>query len=196
MQIYLKTVIYVVFRSERRSILTSHNLSSAKRVQFTSIKTEPIRILMKKFIYFAILVFGLNLMICAAQEDKAIQPVQTWNGKKIDNKQLETAPKNVLFSNNLDSVGFISTETDWIKLWQAWRKDETPKIDFTKNLIVFCTTQTPNICQIYLKLSKSGDLKISPLSTLLGSKDKTFNYRIVLIDRAGIKSIERKPIIP
>jgi hypothetical protein len=145
---------------------------------------------MKKFIYFAILVFGLNLIICAAQEDKAIQPIQVWSGKKIDNKLLEPAPKNGL------SSGLIFDETGWIKLWQAWRKDETPKIDFTKNLIVFCTTQTPNICQIYLKLSKSGDLKISPLSTLLGSKDKTFNYRIVLIDRAGIKSIERKPIIP
>ena len=146
--------------------------------------------IMKKIIYFAIFVLGVNLMIGAAQEGKNIEPVQTWSGKEIDNKVLKVPPKNGL------SMGLISNETDWIKLWQAWRTDETPKIDFTKNLIVFCTTQTPNICHIYLKLSKSGDLKISPLSTLLGSKDKTFNYRIVLIDRAGIKSIERKPIIP
>ncbi len=146
---------------------------------------------MKKFIYFAILVFGLNLMICAAQEDKAIQPVQTWNGKKIDNKLLNAAPKNVLSSNIFDSVGFISTETDWIKLWQAWSEDEIPKIDFTKNLIVFCTTTTPNSCYITLKLSPSGELKYTGLSTLIGSEDKTFNYQIVLVDLAGIKSIER-----
>jgi len=146
--------------------------------------------IMKKIIYFAIFVLGVNLMIGAAQEGKNIEPVQTWSGKEIDNKVLKVPPKNGL------SMGLISNETDWIKLWQAWREDETPKIDFTKNLIVFCTTQTPNICQIFLKLSKSGDLKISPLNLLIVSKDKTFNYRIVLIDRAGIKSIERKPITP
>ena len=39
---------------------------------------------MKKFTYFAILVFGVNLMICATQEDKAIQPVQTWSGKEME----------------------------------------------------------------------------------------------------------------
>ena len=145
---------------------------------------------MKKFIYFAILVFGVNLMICAAQKDKAVQPIQTWRGENVDNKRLKPAPKNCI------SSGVVLNETGWIKLWQAWRIDETPKIDFTKNLIVFCTTQTPNGCSVSLKLSQSGDLKILPLSTLIGSEDKTFNYQIVLIDRAGIKSIKGKPMAP
>lgn len=139
---------------------------------------------MKQFIYLAILVFGVNLMICAGQEDKTVQPVQTWSGKEVDNRLLEAAPKS----------GYVSNEADWIKMWKAWRKDEAPKIDFSKNLIVFCTTQTPNSCGVNLKLSESGDLKIINVSTLIGSDAKTFNYQIALIDRAGIKSIEGKPI--
>ncbi len=143
---------------------------------------------MKKLIYFAIFVLGVNLMIGAAQEGKNIEPVQTWSGKEIDNKVLKVPPKNGL------SMGLIFNETDWIKLWQAWRTDETPKIDFTKNLIVYCTTQTPNTCQVDLRLSQSGNLKLLPLSTLIGSKAKTFNYQIVLVNRAGIKSIKGKSI--
>lgn len=145
---------------------------------------------MKKIIYFAIFVLGVNLMIGAAQEGKNIEPVQTWSGKEIDNKVLKVPPKNGL------SMGLISNETDWIKLWQAWRTGETPKIDFTKNLIVYCTTQTPNTCRVDLRLSQSGNLNILPRSTLIGSKAKTFNYQIVLVNRAGIKSIKGKSIAP
>jgi len=39
-------------------------------------------------------------------------------------------------------------------------------------------------------------LNILPRSTLIGSKAKTFNYQIVLVNRAGIKSIKGKSIAP
>ncbi len=144
---------------------------------------------MKKVIYLVILVFGVNLLIGAAQGDRTIEPLQKWRGENVDDKRLKL-PKNSFSSSGI-SRGIIENETDWIKLWQAWRDDEVPKIDFTKNLIVFCTTTTPNSCYITLKISPSGELKYTGLSTLIGSEDKTFNYQIVLVDLAGIKSIER-----
>lgn len=146
---------------------------------------------MKKIIYLVILLFGVNLLICTAQGDRTIEPIQKWIGENVDNKRLKL-PKNSFSSYGI-SRGIIENETDWINLWQAWRDDEVPKIDFTKNLIVFCTTTTPNSCRITLKLSPSGELKYTGLSTLIGSEDKTFNYQIVLVDLAGIKSIE-KPV--
>ena len=144
---------------------------------------------MKKVIYLVILVFGVNLLIGAAQGDRTIEPIQEWRGKNVDDKWLKL-PKNSSSSYGISS-GIIENETDWIKLWQAWRDDEVPKIDFTKNLIVFCTTTTPNGCSVILKLSPSGELKYTGPSTLIGTNEKTFNYQIVLVDLAGIKSIER-----
>lgn len=146
---------------------------------------------MKNFVCLAILFFGINLTVCLAQKSESIKPIQTWNGEKIDNKFLKRDPKNEFLSK-----GFINDANHWAQTWQAWRKGELPEIDFTKNLIVFCTTITPNHCSIELKLSSAGDLQIKSLTTLIGSSDKTFNYKIVLINRAGIKSVERKSIAP
>jgi hypothetical protein len=147
---------------------------------------------MNKLIYFAIFVFGVNLMICAAQEDTVIKPTKIWDGSGVDNQWLELPDKSSTSDDIPDKA--ILNETDWINLWQAWRDDEVPKIDFTKNLIVFCTTVTPNHCSVTLKLSPSGDLKVKRLTTLIGSEDETFNYKIVLVKRAGIKTINGKSI--
>jgi hypothetical protein len=143
---------------------------------------------MKKSIYFVILVFGINLIICAAQKDKALQPVKSWIGDRADERQSEPASNKEL----PDSP--IFNQSDWIKLWQALRDDETPKIDFTKNFIIFCTTFAPNHCSIDLKLSRTGDLKIHSTTTIMNTDGSTLSYKILLIRRAGIKSIKGKPI--
>jgi Domain of unknown function (DUF4440) len=90
---------------------------------------------------------------------------------------------------------YITDERVWERLWQAWRGSEPlPKVNLNSELIVFCTTISPNSCGIKLSLDEQGDLKITSVSTLIASKAKTINYQIGLIDRAGIKSIERRPI--
>lgn len=150
--------------------------------------------IMNKLVYFAIFVFGLNLMICAAQENAGIKPTRTWDGSEVDNERLKL-PNNNSASFDISNEAILN-ETDWINLWQAWRGDEAPKIDFTKNLILFCTTRTPNHCSIWLKLSPSGDLKVKRLTTMMYSEAKTFNYKIVLVKRAGIMTINGKPITP
>jgi hypothetical protein len=136
--------------------------------------------MMKQFVLLAILVFGTNLLVCAAQENFEIEPTQTWIGNNISDDLLEIAPKN----------NFISDETSLKKLWQAWRSSETaPTVDFSKNLIAFCTTQTPNTCGIKLKLSDAGNLEIQTFSTLIASSANTFNYQIAEFSREKVKTI-------
>lgn len=110
---------------------------------------------------------------------------RTWSGKNISLDLQPAAPPSL----------YIADQTSWEKIWQVWRGVEPlPQVDFARELIVFCTTISPNNCAINLSLDEQGNLKITSETTLIGSDAKTFNYQIGLIDRARIKSIEGKPV--
>ena len=150
---------------------------------------------MNKIVYFAILVFGINVLIGAAQISGTVKPVRTWTGSEVDNEWLERR-KNDSASGAVFSEAVLN-ENDWVELWRAWRSDEAPpKIDFARNLVLFCTTRTPNHCSIEPRLSRSGDLKVKILTTLIHSQATTFDYKIIVIKRAGIKTINGKFIVP
>jgi hypothetical protein len=139
---------------------------------------------MKKLIWLVILMFGMDLMICLAQEEnRPVQSLKMWEGTGLSEQILS------------QSTGgpYISNKQDFEKMWKVWRSDKMPKIDFKKNLIVLCVTLNPNNCFLVMKLTK-GDLKLSSRSTLIGSNEKLYNYKIVLIERAGIKTINGQPI--
>lgn len=148
---------------------------------------------MKRIIFCIALTAIFNLMPVNAQSERRSQAQEkipfkkTWSGRDLSNDLQSAAPPNL----------YIADAASWSKLWQAWRGGEPlPKVDFDKELIVFCTTSSPNSCGINLSRDEQGDLKITSESTLIGSDAKTFDYQIGLIARAGIKSIEGKPIAP
>lgn len=110
---------------------------------------------------------------------------QTWSGKDISNEVRYALPPDF----------YVSDNESWTKLWQALRGAEPlPRIDFARELVVFCTTISPNSCGLSLSLDEQADLRITSVSTLIGSDAKTFNYQIASIDRAGIKSIAGKSL--
>lgn len=146
---------------------------------------------MKKLIFFIALVVVFSAMSEAAESATPIQSQekipfkQTWSGKDLSEDLMSAAPREL----------YITDAASWAKLWQAWRgRERLPVVNFDKELIVFCTTNSPNSCGINLSLDEQGDLKITSESTLIGSDAKTFNYQIGLIERGGIKSIGGKPI--
>lgn len=144
---------------------------------------------MKHFICLLILIFGWNLIVCPAQndaEEKIIEPIRSWSGKKVSNERLTAAPEK----------GYVSDRAEWEKLWRDWRASEeaVPTVDFTKNLVAFCTAQTPNSCGIKLLLSEASDLRIQTFSTLIGGNSTTFDYMLVEFSRAGIKTINGQPV--
>lgn len=120
----------------------------------------------------------------AKKQDK-IPFKQTWGGKDLVNDLKSAAPQEP----------YLSDTGNWQKLWQAWRRGEKlPPVDFNKDLIVFCITGSPNSCGINLSLDKDGNLKVTAISTLIVSDEKSFNYQIALIDRAGIKTVNGKTL--
>ena len=147
---------------------------------------------MKRIIFCIALTAIFNLMPVNAQSEGRSQAQEKipfkkiWSGRDLSNDLQSAAPPNLY---NADAAS-------WSKLWKAWRGEPVPIVDFDKELIVFCTTSSPNSCGINLSLDEQGDLEITSVTTLIGSDAKTFNYQIGLIDRAGIKSIEGKPIAP
>lgn len=143
---------------------------------------------MKHFICLLIVVFGWNLIVRPAQNDegKIIEPIRNWSGKKVSSERLKAEPEKA----------YVSDQAEWEKLWRAWRasEDAAPSVDFTKNLVAFCTAQTPNSCGIKLLLSKTGDLRIENFSTLIGGDSTTFDYQFVEFSRAGVKTINNQPV--
>ena len=110
---------------------------------------------------------------------------QTWSGGNLP-LDLQVAAPPVLY---------VADQAGWERLWRAWRGGEAlPKVDFDRELILVCTTVSPNSCGVNPALDEQGDLKVAPVSTLIASDAKTFNYQIGLIDRAGVRSIAGRPI--
>ena len=82
------------------------------------------------------------------------------------------------------------------KLWKAWRKDETiPVVDFTKQFVAIVLSKVRNparIPAIRIVNADRTDLTLSPFGT--EKLEKGFDYEIHVIQRAGIKTFNGKPL--
>ena len=119
--------------------------------------------------------------------DTPVKPTKEWPGKFPDDKDLplmKLAPAG----------GFIADKAAFEKLWKAWRpKEETPKIDFEKELVLVGTTQCAgNRIGAALRLDAKGDLKAAFFATQIAGPG--FAYTIVVINREGVKTVDGKPI--
>jgi hypothetical protein len=114
-------------------------------------------------------------------DDKPVKPTKEWNGsfpKKEDEPLAKAAPAS----------GYIADEKSWTKLWKAWReKEEAPKIDFDKQLVLVGTTEcAANKMGASFKLDDKGDLKGGFISTQIAGPG--FAYMIVVVDRTDVKT--------
>src|SRR5262249_30470026 len=88
--------------------------------------------------------------------------------------------------------GYLDTEVALAKLWKAWRKDKPPKVDFSKQVVLVLTHFENAEVKFTADLEGKGNLKLGVSSTERGANGMT--YVIAVIDRAGIKSINGKPL--
>ena len=131
---------------------------------------------------FAILV-ALSLVagLTAADKPKPIKPSKSFTGR-IDKDQQKEGPAN----------GVIANAKDLEKLWKAWKiKDEMPKVDFDKELVLIATGQCGKVT-LAPSLDDKGDVKTLALATRDLRED--FAYNIVVISREGVKTINGKEI--
>jgi RNA polymerase sigma factor (sigma-70 family) len=121
------------------------------------------------------------------KEGPKLVPVkQSWDGIIPNRKLLKASPPQ----------GFIVEAEEWETMWQGWRADEMiPAIDFNNQMAIILTVRGPNkISAPELRIDDTGNVKVPlPVSTLLPD-DGRIGYKIIIIERSGVKSINGTPI--
>jgi len=121
---------------------------------------------------------------------KGIKVVDRWVVHQTDMKLLE-GPGNILDDMaNTTRFGYLDTEEAFAKVWTAWRKDERPKVDFSKQIVLVLTHFENADVELTADLEGNGNLKLGVSST--ERKANGMTYVIAVVDRAGIKSINGK----
>lgn len=107
---------------------------------------------------------------------------QSWSGKSFDSKLKQLAPES----------GAIVDGATWKKVWSAWRPmEELPEVDFAKELVLVGTVSGPNLV-IMRPVVSDGNVKFIVGGTKIGGPG--FGYKLIKMDRAGIKTVNGKPI--
>jgi hypothetical protein len=87
---------------------------------------------------------------------------------------------------------YIVSEKELTRVWKAWKvKDEMPKVDFDKQLVLVVTSRSSGL-GLTPRLEENGDLKVIAFATADLRPDYAFQFG--LIPREGIKTIEGKAI--
>ena len=124
-----------------------------------------------------------------ALKTAGIKAVDQWIVDQTD-LALKEAPTQVL--NNGTTFGWIDTPKAWADLWKAWRGGDTPKIDFTKHIVLVLTHEENAQVDFTLDIDNKGDLKIGCIGTERAPRGKTFV--LAVIERAGVKAILGKAV--
>src|SRR5215208_1322479 len=62
---------------------------------------------------------------------------RTWSGNNLPLDVQAAAPPGL----------YVADQAGWERLWRAWRGEEArPKVDFGRELVLVCTTVSPNSC--------------------------------------------------
>ena len=110
-----------------------------------------------------------------------------WDGVLANRNLVKESPEK----------GVVVDAEAWVKMWKAWRgKEPVPAIDFDKQLAIILTVPGANkITAPELRLDRDGNLKVPlPVSTLLPD-DGRVGYMILLINRAGVNSVNGRSIV-
>ncbi len=122
------------------------------------------------------------VMNANAQERKPLETLKEWRGSNPNEALAKDGPKSISNAKELE------------KLWKAWDiKEKLPEIDFSKEIILIETTRGSRL-NLKAILDEKGDLQ--PLGIATRDFGPGFRYVIISINKAGIKTIQGKPITP
>jgi hypothetical protein len=127
---------------------------------------------------------GLALLALVASEAlgaaKPVKFTKQWKGSVADEGLQKKAPH------------FITNADAFKKLWKAWGiKDELPKVDFRKEIVVIATTRGSRLA-LSARLDDLGNLQVLGL----GTRDLRPGFRYVMgsMPRKGIKAVNGQKI--
>lgn len=113
---------------------------------------------------------------------KDLVPTRAWAGSVDDEALQKHAPAD----------GFVTDRKVFAQLWREWKVgSKVAAVDFKKELVLVQTTKG-SLLEVIPRLGSDGDLKVLSMGTndfLPG-----FRYRIVVIPRAGIKTVDGKEL--
>ncbi|MEW4455752.1 hypothetical protein AB1L30_24000 [Bremerella sp. JC817] len=128
-----------------------------------------------------LLTLGFLLVMVSALS--AAEPENVASGKIQNNDALKQVPKS----------GIVTDQATFEKLWKAFRGEEAlPDIDFEKKLVLVGTVDGPNLVMLNPKLEADGNLKYVVGGTRMAGPG--FGYRMVAVDRDGVKTINGQPM--
>ena len=114
----------------------------------------------------------------------ALKVKQTWVGVARDNALKALAPQPAI----------VDKET-LTRIWQGWSvAGAPPTVDFTKEIVLITYADGPNrLAVANVTLDDKGNVLILAMATEMAGPG--FGYGLLLMDRAGIKSVEGKAIV-
>ena len=128
------------------------------------------------------LALAVGVQPAAGQEGEAIKPLKSWTGR-ISVEQAKLAPKD----------GYIVKQKVLDTLWKDWGiKGDAPKVDFDKNIVLTAMVTSSGMGINPSLDKKSGNLEVTVIATADITRD--YGFHVVLIPRAGIKTIGGKAI--
>ncbi len=132
----------------------------------------------------AVVVLLLATAVRAEDENKKVPILQKWSGMHKDEKLQKESP----------ATGYVTNARSFAKLWMAWRGDEkVPEVNFKDEIVVVGTAAGPNDVTVIPQLDQKGNLAILARASLV--EGSGFGYQLVVIKRAGIKTIKGKEIV-
>lgn len=132
-----------------------------------------------------ILVSGLVVCVLAAAdaraEKKKVLIVQTWSGSVEDEELRKDAPLAITSAKKFE------------ELWKAWKAEgATPKVDFTKFLIVTAYTSGSRLNITNVTLNDDGNLEAVAISTR--DLRPGFRYQLAVVSNDGVKTNNGKKL--
>lgn len=119
-----------------------------------------------------------------AAEKSELQPLQknelNLSGEVTDRTRQKSAPP----------TGVITSQKEWDLLVKDWAIKDTPKVDFTRDVLVVGTSDTDSI--IIKPTVKDGDLQL--VVTPGKQKRDGFRWRVISVPREGIKTINGRTV--
>jgi hypothetical protein len=95
----------------------------------------------------------------------------------------------------------IVDEKEWAKLWTAWRPDRArtppPMLNFNERLVIVVTSRD-KITSVRAYLGDKGELTVQKVTSGMDAdrreSGKGFYYRLAVIKREGVKTINGRPL--
>ncbi|MCS6864871.1 MAG: hypothetical protein RMJ56_05765 [Gemmataceae bacterium] len=135
---------------------------------------------MFRLLWLAVWVAALHVSVLAGPPDTT-KPTVDIRGSHNDESLKKHLPAN----------GVIVSQKGWEQLAKAWGIPDPPKVDFSKEILIVCTTVGSGL-NVKVHVDDQGDLKVTAISTLdLGPG---FRYVIKSVSREGVKTVNGKEL--